>query len=88
MLIRLSNNWSFPTMFAAMGILFLLIGPVLIVTREWSAQFHERWNAKFRWTQWATGPKAMEASRIANVVVGIACMAIGVAFFAVAFVAD
>jgi hypothetical protein len=52
------------------GVLTIVFGVVLILTREWSAEFHERWNRKFSWTQWATGPKAMRASRMANVIVG------------------
>jgi hypothetical protein len=40
---------------------------------------HEQWNQKLWWTRWATGPKAMRASRIANVVVGIGLIAFGLA---------
>src|SRR4051812_33948990 len=42
---------------------------------EWEFHIGDRWSKiyqKFSWTRWATGPKAMRASRIANVVVGIA----------------
>jgi len=67
-------------MFAILAIvagILIVVGIVLIQTREWSAEFHERWNQKFAWTRWATGPKYMQASRVANVVVGIACIAVG-----------
>ena len=58
------------TMNVFIGIALVLIGLILIATREWSAQFHERWNSRFSWTQWATGPRAMSASRACNVIVG------------------
>ncbi len=70
----------------AIGIIFVLFGIVLIATREFSAQFHERWNGQFRWTQWATGPKVMQASRVANVAIGIAFVGIGLALLVVAIV--
>jgi hypothetical protein len=63
-----------------LGIGFILFGLVLFATREVSAQLHERWNTRFRWTQWATGPWYMQASRIANIVVGIALVGIGSGF--------
>jgi hypothetical protein len=59
------------------GIGYVLFGVFLVLTSNWSAELHERWNQKFAWTRWATGPRAMRASRIANVVVGIGLMAIG-----------
>ena len=65
------------TMNAFIGIALILIGVVLIATREWSAQFHERWNSRFAWTQWATGPRAMAASRACNVIVGAGFMVVG-----------
>jgi hypothetical protein len=64
-------------MYTALGIGFVVFGAFLLFTRQWSAQFHERWNSRFRWTQWATGPKAMQASRIANVIVGVGLIALG-----------
>jgi hypothetical protein len=67
-------------MYTVLGIGFIAFGIVLLFTREWSAQFHERWNSKFQWTQWATGPKAMQASRVANVVVGVGLIALGLIF--------
>jgi hypothetical protein len=63
----------------AVGIGFILLGVFLILTRRWSAEFHERWNQKLSWTRWATGPSAMHASRIANVVVGIWLVGFGLA---------
>ena len=60
-----------------LGVLTIVLGVVLILTREWSAEFHDRWNHKLSWTQWAAGPKAMRASRIANVVVGGALIVLG-----------
>lgn len=71
---------------ATLGMIFLLSGLGLISTREFSAQFHERWNARFRWTKWATGPQAIQVSRFANVIVGIAFVGIGVALLSVAVV--
>jgi hypothetical protein len=65
------------TMNAIFGIALVLIGLLLIATREWSAQFHERWNSRFRWTQWATGPRAMTASRTCNVIVGAGFIVVG-----------
>ena len=58
---------------------FILFGLFLIVTRHLSAELHERWNQRLRWTRWATGAKAMRASRIANVAVGIGLIALGLA---------
>jgi hypothetical protein len=66
--------------YTALGIGIIAFGVVLLFTREWSAQLHEGWNSKFRWTQWATGPKAMQASRVANVVVGVALITLGLVF--------
>jgi hypothetical protein len=63
----------------AVGIGFILLGVFLILTRQWSAELHERWNQKLSWTRWATGPSAMRASRIANVVVGIWLVGFGLA---------
>jgi hypothetical protein len=62
---------------AIVSIALVAFGVFLIFTREWSAGFHERWNQKSSWTRWATGPKTMRASRVANVVVGIALIAVG-----------
>jgi hypothetical protein len=62
---------------AIVAVVLVLAGVLLILTREWSAEFHERWNQKFSWTRWATGPSAMQASRIANVIVGIGLILIG-----------
>jgi hypothetical protein len=61
------------------GMVLVLIGFALIATREWSARLHEKWNWQFAWTLWATGPRAMAASRICNVVVGAAFVIIGLA---------
>jgi hypothetical protein len=66
----------------ALGIGFIVFGAVLICTQELSAILHERWNSRFWWTRWATGSKPMRASRIANVVVGIGLIALGLAFLA------
>jgi hypothetical protein len=60
------------------GVGLVLFGVFLILTREWSAELHERWNQKFCWTRWATGPRAMRASRIANVLVGIGLIVLGI----------
>jgi hypothetical protein len=62
---------------ALIGILLILIGLALIATREWSARFHERWNSRFSWTKWATGTRAMAASRMCNVIVGASFILIG-----------
>jgi hypothetical protein len=67
-------------MYTTLGIGLFVFGVVLLFTREWSALLHERWNSKFRWTQWATGPMAMQASRVANVVVGVGLIALGLIF--------
>ena len=67
-------------MFTPLGIALIVFGVVLILTREWMAQFHERWNRQFSWTAWATGHKAMQASRIAGVIVGVGLIAGGLAF--------
>jgi hypothetical protein len=71
-----------------LAIALVLFGVCLIVSREWSAQLHERWNSKFRWTRWATGPKAMDASRIANVIVGIVLIVAGLTLAVLAFAAQ
>ena len=62
------------------GLLLVAFGIVLIMTREWSAELHEKLNRQFSWTRWATGPKAMQASRICNVVVGIGLILYGLAW--------
>jgi hypothetical protein len=64
---------------AILGIGFILIGVFLLATPTWSAELHERWNQKLPWTRWATGPKAMRASKIANVLVGLGLVALGLA---------
>ena len=69
-----------------LGVLVIVFGVVLILAREWSAEFHERWNQKFSWTQWATGPKAMHASRIANVIVGGALIVLGLIILGLALI--
>jgi len=71
---------SMNAILTTVAVILIASGVFLLLTRQWSAQLHERWNQKFSWTRWATGPKAMQASRIANVVVGIALIMIGVAF--------
>ena len=73
-------------LFGILGALVIAFGVFLILAREWSAELHERWNQKFAWTRWATGPKAMRASRIANVAVGIGLIPLGMALIVLAFV--
>jgi hypothetical protein len=65
---------------AFIGIVLILIGLALIATREWSAELHERWNSQFTWTQWATGPRTMAASRACNVIVGAGFVIVGLVF--------
>jgi len=69
-------------MYIALGVTRLLLGVFLVATPNFSAELHERWNSKFAWTRWATGPNAMTGSRIANVIVGVALIALGLAFIA------
>ncbi len=61
---------------------YIFFGALLVATRNWSAKFHERWNQKLSWTKWATGPKAMLASKIANVVVGLGLIVLGFVWLA------
>jgi hypothetical protein len=60
----------------------IVFGVALILTREWSAELHERWNRKIAWTRWATGPQAMRASRVANVLVGVGLIVFGLVVYA------
>jgi drug/metabolite transporter (DMT)-like permease len=60
----------------------IVFGVALILTRGWSAELHERWNQKLTWTQWATGPQAMRASRVANVLVGVGLIVLGLVVYA------
>lgn len=60
-----------------LGVFLILFGILLIVTRDFSAELHEKVNRQFAWTRWATGPTAMRASRICNLVVGAGLVALG-----------
>ena len=62
------------------GIVLLTIGAALIATRELSSQLHELWNSQFRWTQWATGPNAIQVSQLVSVVVGLMFIVVGLGF--------
>jgi|GEM_PF-4728987 len=64
-------------MHVIMGSTFALIGLGLIATRDLSARLHERWNQRFWWTRWATGPSAMQWSRRCNAIVGVAFIVYG-----------
>jgi hypothetical protein len=61
----------------SLGIGLIVGGCLLIATRHWSADLHERWNPRFAWTRWVTGPTAMRTSQIANVLVGLGLIALG-----------
>jgi hypothetical protein len=67
-------------MTTTLGIGFILLGLLLVVTRNQSADLHERLNQKFSWTRWATGPNVMRTSRIANVIVGVGFIILGLVF--------
>jgi len=60
-----------------LGAILVLFGFALIAAREWSAELHEKWNQRFSGTRWATGPRAMHVARVANLVVGIGLIILG-----------